>query len=328
MATSTFKHTSTSFNLTTEERLQLAFDAGAIAGTWYWDVQQDHFTADARFARYFSLDVETMHQGTSLAEVVQSIHPDDEAQVERLIAAALKIGGPYCAAYRVRQLDGMYHWIEANGHVTLDDQGVPVSFPGVLIDIHTRKQREIYQNALIALGNRLRDLQRVEDIELVSAQVCAEVLEVSRAGYGFIDGLDTHVRITADWRTTDRVGALSGLYRFSDFGTFVDNLHAGCTVAVEDVQTDPSTCSKAAAFESIQVRSLLNVPLIQDGRLAGIFIANHASCRRWQKDEISFVRSLADRTWAAIDAAKAMQENRTGRHGIHRALVAQRCRCA
>lgn len=310
MPTSTIEHSSTAFVLDSEQRLQLALDAGAIAGTWYWDVQQDHFTADARFARYFSLDVETMRRGTCLSEVVQSIHPDDEARVGHLIATALKAGGPYCAQYRVEQLDGSYRWIEANGHVTLDDQGMAVSFPGVLIDIHVRKQREIYQDALIALGDRLRDLQTIEDIAAASAQVCAEVLMVARAGYGDIDGMGTHVLITADWCTTPSIGSLSGLYKFSDFGTFIDDLHAGRTVAVEDVETDLRTRSKAAALAAIQVRSLLNVPLMQDGRLAGIFIANHASCRAWENDEIGFVRSLADRTWAAIDAAKALQEMR------------------
>ena len=41
------------------ERVQLALDAGAIVGTWVWDVETDQFTADERFARTFDLDAES-----------------------------------------------------------------------------------------------------------------------------------------------------------------------------------------------------------------------------------------------------------------------------
>ena len=37
---------------------QLALDAGAIIGTWIWDVRHDRFTADDRFACSFGLDPE------------------------------------------------------------------------------------------------------------------------------------------------------------------------------------------------------------------------------------------------------------------------------
>ena len=126
-----------------EERLQLALDAGAFAGTWFGDVVADSFTADARFARCFSLDERSLEAGLRLDEVVQSIHPDDEPLVQGLVAAALSTGGLYRAEYRVRQPDGTYRWIEANGKVTLDAAGRALTFPGVLIDTHRRKVAEL-----------------------------------------------------------------------------------------------------------------------------------------------------------------------------------------
>ena len=38
------------------ERVQLALGAGAIIGTWFWDLPTDSFTVDAAFARSFGLD--------------------------------------------------------------------------------------------------------------------------------------------------------------------------------------------------------------------------------------------------------------------------------
>ena len=40
------------------ERVQLALDAGAIIGTWVWNVQADQVIGDERFARSFGLDPE------------------------------------------------------------------------------------------------------------------------------------------------------------------------------------------------------------------------------------------------------------------------------
>lgn len=61
---------------------------------------------------------------------------------------------------RVRRHDGRYHWLEGNGHVDHAPDGTPLRFPGVLIDVATRR----IDAALAALGERLRTLDtRVVD---------------------------------------------------------------------------------------------------------------------------------------------------------------------
>ena len=47
------------------ERVQLALDAGAMVGTWVYDVPQDRFVADERFARSFGIDAERMRAGAA-----------------------------------------------------------------------------------------------------------------------------------------------------------------------------------------------------------------------------------------------------------------------
>ena len=124
------------------ERLQLALDAGAIIGTWVWHVPDDRFIGDERFARSFSLDAVRCRDGLVLEEVAASIHPDDSERVGAAVADALARGGAYRCEYRVRQGDGDYRWVEANGRVELDDGGRPVRFPGVLLDIEHRRRAE------------------------------------------------------------------------------------------------------------------------------------------------------------------------------------------
>lgn len=123
------------------ERVQLALDAGAIVGTWVWDVLEDRVTADERFAQAFGLDPVACREGIPIATAMASIHPEDAERVRETIETALSQGGGFRAQYRVLQ-GNAYRWIEANGRVDRDTRGAPLRFPGVLLDIDTRRQVE------------------------------------------------------------------------------------------------------------------------------------------------------------------------------------------
>lgn len=124
------------------ERVQLALGAGAIIGTWLWDLPTDRFIVDEQFAINFGLDPALGREGLSLAQIVGTVHPEDKAGLQQAIEAAIARGGHYAHQYRVRRADGRYYWIEANGRVDKSHDGRPLSFPGVLIDIEGRREAE------------------------------------------------------------------------------------------------------------------------------------------------------------------------------------------
>ena len=132
------------------ERVQLALDAGAIVGTWVWDIPTDRITADERFAEAFELDPEACRNGIELAEVTKVIHPDDQALVNDAIAEALSRGGAYRCQYRVRH-GSSFRWLEASGKVELDAIGSPIRFPGILIDIDETRAVEAERDRALVL---------------------------------------------------------------------------------------------------------------------------------------------------------------------------------
>ncbi|WP_221090916.1 PAS domain-containing protein [Deinococcus aquaedulcis] len=121
------------------DRVGLALAAGAILGTWFWDLRRDRFTVDEAFATNFGLDPALGREGLNLEQVVATVHPDDRPGLMAAIEEAVARGGPYAHEYRVRRRDGQYYWIEANGRVDRDADGTPVSFPGVLLDVEARR---------------------------------------------------------------------------------------------------------------------------------------------------------------------------------------------
>lgn len=156
------------------ERVQLALAAGAIIGTWNWDLPSDRFTVDDGFARAFGLDPALGRSGLSLEQVIATVHPEDRAGLIAAITEAIGRGGAYAHQYRVCRTDGRYYWLEANGRVDHAPDGTPLSFPGVLIDVEDRRSIEAERDRAISALRALNDTleQRVAErtAELIQAE--------------------------------------------------------------------------------------------------------------------------------------------------------------
>jgi signal transduction histidine kinase len=140
-----------------DERLQLALNAGALLGSFVWDVAKDQLSGDERFARTFSYPLDQPLDNLPIAGANAVIHPDDFPRVDRLVQYTLEKGGPYNAEYRVRRPSGEYLWVQASGRCEFDGNGKPLRFPGLIFDIHERK---VAEESLLQLTRTLE--QRVE----------------------------------------------------------------------------------------------------------------------------------------------------------------------
>ncbi|WPB58412.1 PAS domain S-box protein [Xylophilus sp. GOD-11R] len=156
------------------ERVQLALAAGAIIGTWHWDLPTDRFTVDQAFAIAFGLDPALGRSGLSLQQVIATVHPDDRPGLVAAIDEVIRRGGSYAHRYRVRRADGHYYWIEANGRVDHAADGTPTNFPGVLIDVQERRaleeERDRNAAALRALNETLEQRVAERTAELMRAE--------------------------------------------------------------------------------------------------------------------------------------------------------------
>jgi len=154
------------------ERVQLALAAGAILGTWNWDLLTGRFMVDEAFANAFGLDPALGREGLPLAQIVETVHPEDKDGLAIAIDEAIARGGRYVHQYRVRRRDGNYYWLEANGRVDHAPDGTAVSFPGVLIDVEGRRAVEAERDRAIA---ELQNLN--ETLEQRVAERSAELMD-------------------------------------------------------------------------------------------------------------------------------------------------------
>jgi PAS domain S-box-containing protein len=149
------------------ERVRLALNAGALLGSFVWDIKANRLSGDERFARTFSYPAnqDLTDLPTDVAEA--KIHPDDLSWVQEQVNQSVETGESFNAEYRVLRPDGTYLWVQASGCCEFNEQGEPFRFPGVLIDIHERKSAE---ESLLRFTRNLE--QRVADE--VEARLAAE----------------------------------------------------------------------------------------------------------------------------------------------------------
>ncbi|OPK08296.1 PAS domain-containing sensor histidine kinase [Pseudomonas sp. VI4.1] len=149
------------------ERVRLALNAGALLGSFVWDIKGNVLSGDERFARTFSYPAE-QNLADLPTDIAQArIHPDDRSWIQEQVSRSVATGDPFNAEYRVLRADGSYLWVQASGCCEFNELGEPFRFPGVLIDIHERKTAE---ESLLRFTRNLE--QRVADE--VEARLTAE----------------------------------------------------------------------------------------------------------------------------------------------------------
>ncbi|MBC17132.1 MAG: hypothetical protein CL942_08780 [Desulfovibrio sp.] len=104
--------------------------------------------------------------------------------VEQIIEEHIIDGKPYALEYRVHHAMGTSRWVLDQGRVHYDDNGEPVAFDGVLMDVTQRRQtdeeRRAHVHFLESMERVDRDIRRNSDME----SMLSAVVETLRAALG------------------------------------------------------------------------------------------------------------------------------------------------
>lgn len=241
---------------------------------------------------------------------LDAIHPDDRAYAEQQWRDSVASGQPVNATLRVRWAAGGWRWTNVRAVLITTAGGVPIKWVGLNIDIHARtvaedalKESEGRQAFLVRLGDTLRSLSDPLEIQRRASRLLGEHLRVNRASYAEIEGDDAVTRACY----VDGVAPLPERFPYAPFGSwFINPDGRGSPVVVDDVTTDPRlTESDRAACRMAGVAATAGVMLMRDGRRSAAFGVQHATPRAWTQGDVQLVRETAERTWAAVERARA-----------------------
>jgi signal transduction histidine kinase len=190
----------------------------------------------------------------------------------------------------------------------IDDAGAANGVGGVMVLCMetTRKVRAEQQLAFqLALSDKLRSLSDAAQIMQTAAEMVGRQLGAGRVGYGEIDDAGETVQVICDWTLPD-MPSLVGRHQLSDFGVnLVRALRTGQIQRLEDTFNDPRIETRETDTYRIVGRSGIVVPLIKGGRFVAVLYVHHAAPRRWTDEEVALTRDTAERTWDAVERARA-----------------------
>lgn len=184
-----------------------------------------------------------------------------------------------------------------------DDEGRTVGMFCTCTETTAHVLAKRRREALFRLDERLREVSGTVDLSHAASELLGEALGASRVGYGVIDPEAGIITVERNWSANGR-DDLSGIHRFEEYGSYIEDLRRGEPVAVEDVETDLRTATNIDAMRAIGVRAFLDVPVVEHGRTVAQFFVHSATPRTWTDDEIAFVREFAERTRAAIERSR------------------------
>jgi two-component sensor histidine kinase len=160
---------------------------------------------------------------------------------------------------------------------------------------------------LLALGDRLRNILDARAITAATAEALGKHMAATRVVYAEIDESTRYANVWSEW-TDGTVPSIVGRHELDSFGaTMVQGWRDGKLWRVDDVETDSRDHVRTgvAAYRAIGIRGAMCPPLIRGERLVAAIAVQSSAPRHWTDEEVALVQEVADRTWDALERARA-----------------------
>ncbi|MFT4173005.1 MAG: ATP-binding protein [Rhodocyclaceae bacterium] len=290
-----------------EARAQLAIDVAQL-GTFRYDPQVDEVTVDERLSTQWGDDGERLNM--PLDVMLERLHELDRPHVEAAMHMALDPARPAANGFqmdcRIVWPDGSEHWLAINAQAHFEqhhDGQRATSLIGTTLDITARKRQEARQTYLLALSDALRGVDDPNEAQYAAARLLGRLLQASRVHYSEVDGAIIDVKPGY----ARGVGHLMGRFPLADIRLdYFDVLRTGKTLVVPDVGGAITQHAHATPeLANMTVGALIAVPYLKGGDLVAMLSVHQSKARLWSSDEIALAEATAERTWAAVERARA-----------------------
>ncbi|MFL6716204.1 MAG: ATP-binding protein [Burkholderiaceae bacterium] len=202
-------------------------------------------------------------------------------------------------------------WYTSSFSPVTDGSGDIVGIYITAIETTRRMQAECRYAFQSELAERLRQLTAPDDITIVASELLGRHLGVARVVYAAADKSGETVSIDRDWTDGKLPSMARAVLRLDDFGPLMAGaIRAGEALVVADVSTDERASGHVDAYADRGIRSFVAIPLMKSGRLRAILNLHDSLPHYWTEHEIALANDMVDRTWSAVESARAQAELR------------------
>lgn len=171
-------------------------------------------------------------------------------------------------------------------------------------DSRTTERRDAF---LIALNDRLRPLRDPHEIQRTAVRIVGEHLDAAWVHYADCDDDLAYLTVSTEYLASG-MPSLIGRHGLATCKGLMDELAAGRTAINEDVRTSSLiSVTRGAQFAAAGTLSFLASPIVKDGQLIATISVGNREPRVWTREEVGLIEETAERTWAAVERARAEQ---------------------
>ena len=276
---------------------------------------------DYRFLEANHMFVKQTGLKNAVGKTMKELAPQHESFWFEVYGEIAKTGEPKRFEHAASQLaGGVWFDVYAFRTGTPEKRRVAILFN----DITDRKHREQQQEYLILLNDTLRPLIDPIIIQRKAMEFLGAHLKVDRVVYADINIEEDYFEVNDNYTKGD-VQKIFGRFPFSAFGSSVEMLKRGETLIIDDVNVAVPDDDEKAQFLAIEVQAVVAVPLVKGGKLVVDLSIHQSTPRHWRPDEIALIQETAERTWAAVERAKAEETLRKAQE-LYRIQLEQQVR--
>jgi PAS domain S-box-containing protein len=257
-----------------------------------------YLTANPAFERHTGIhDV--------VGKTIRDFVPNAEQHIMDIYDDVVRTGQPQQFEFYISDLD---LWIEAD----VFPAQVPGQIAVLFSNVSDRKQAERVlheseerQAFLLELSDTLRAQPTEEAITSTSLVLLAERLHLDRAYIATIYTAEDRVIVEPEYRRPD-LNPISGVLRPSDFPEGFRQVEEG-TFWINNIADDPNLSDlDRQSLAAIDLTAFI-VGALRKGEknLTWALVAASTKPRQWTPIEIALIEETAERTWAAVERARA-----------------------
>jgi signal transduction histidine kinase/ActR/RegA family two-component response regulator len=192
-----------------------------------------------------------------------------------------------------------------------EENGRVAGIFNVMMETTAQIEAEQSDRFLLTLTDRLRPLEAPEEITAVASEMLGRQLQASRVFFSEVDDQQGTFFIRSNWLRNGLVSVAGRTRKLDDFGPdVIATLHSGRPVVVNDISQDPRTAQHAEAYQGINLRAYMVIPLIKAGHLISLLSVHSDVPRHWSRMDLHLSEQLIERTWAVAANATAQAELR------------------
>jgi two-component sensor histidine kinase len=192
----------------------------------------------------------------------------------------------------------------------LDETGQVAGVLGQANEVTRTVMAERRLSFQVRLADRLRGIHDPEEAKQAAVELLGAYLGAARVGWAEIDEAQGQAFVQRDWTRDPAVPSFAGQRTaIASFGEEALGLfRAGQLLAIPDIRQLPlGSADRTAAWEAAGVRALITVPLVREGALKALLYVHEPEPRAWKRSDAAIARDVAERSWAAVEQARAEQ---------------------